>query len=271
MSEGESKLQQAIEMMDVHKDSVNLIPIDQPMTSVPSKIPEPMQIERDPFHARPDEMQLAEEQAQLRAEEGLGQVEQKVERRLGLLKKGLHGMSSGMPPMMVPPMMSANYLAGSSDCERCLASMSQQPLAEYQQAPMEPISAPVSAPQMSYPSMPSLGLKSKLFMKFPFFMKAPMQLPMGGPADYGQQEFWSQQQPTPGPPVTILRPQSANLLIRPAHAYNCVQTAPLLAAPTPPVQQTELYGSKSAGQGLKQQQQFGAPHQQQVSYSAGSY
>lgn len=206
---------------------------------------------------------------------------QRAERRFGLLKKGNYGAPMSMP-MTALPMMASYTAAGSTDCERCLASMSQQPAwsAEYQQVPLEP---PVSPPGGVVPAMPSgysspamHPLKSKLFMKFPFFLKAPMNQPL----DYNQpaaHDYWTNQQPMPAPsPPVIIRPQPAQsgaLFVRPTHAYNCIQAAPLLAAPN--LHQADLVspagGGKTSGSAIKQQH-FGAQHQQQqVSYPSSAY
>lgn len=286
------------------RDLVNLIPVDQPLSVDPDRSAKSEQLnnnsgaEQEQLAIQTDQAELQLQQQQQPDEQNTrattGEVNalimnqltaQRADRRLGLLKKGHYGAPMAMPVSSAPA-MSSYLTASSSDCERCLASMNQQAFsAEYQQVPLEqPVSPPASViPAMpnSYPTPAVHPFKSKLFMKFPFFMKSPMSQPL---VDYGHPsgpDYWTNQQtlPVPSPPVMI-RPQpghSGALFVRPAHAYNCVQAAPLLASPS--IQQTELVSpalngaGKTSGSALKQQQhQFGAHHQQQqVSYSSGSY
>lgn len=198
-------------------------------------------------------------------------------RRLGLLKAKQHYMGQPSPPSL---MASANYVAASSflnDCERCLASLgaANQPtvatsqFAELQQEPPVVVSQPAPAPapaaipvvpispapsavipmqvgqmQPHYGSFGMPSLKSKLFMKFPFFLKAGHQGGGGGPnpgANYMQpaaysyynsdQHFSSHQQQQQPAPVDFAwhllvppspPPQPGRLILRPSNGYNCL-------------------------------------------------
>lgn len=201
------------------------------------------------------------------------QQQQIVERRFGLFKKQQH---YGSP-------MSASYSANPymTDCERCLASLSQQS-ADLQQ--LDPVPAPLPVPQpqpaplapIMPPSQPSFSmqpfgpLKNKLFMKFPFFMK-PMSF---GEASYGSHgdavPYWHQYQPQPQlPPVS--RPQTSGALyIRPAQAaYNCIQaTPPLIPASNGHQDQVAQFAKTSQSKQYPQQQQ---QQQQQISYPNSQY
>lgn len=200
------------------------------------------------------------------------QQQQIVERRFGLFKKQQH---YGSP-------MSASYSASPymTDCERCLASLSQQS-ADLQQ--LDPLPAPVPAPQpaplapIMPPSQPSFNmqpfgpLKNKLLMKFPFFMK-PMSF---GEASYGSHgdavPYWPQYQPQPQlPPVS--RPQTSGALyIRPAQAaYNCIQaTPPLIPASNSHQDQVAQFAKTSQSKQYPHHQQ--QQQQQQISYPNSQY
>lgn len=192
-----------------------------------------------------------------------------VERRFGLFKKGSQG-AYGMP------MFSANYASNPfmTDCERCLASLQstnnlQQSSDLQLEPPIAPMPIPVSQPILPAqpPSQPaqnqfnSFGpLKSKFFMKFPFFMKP---IAFGGD-NYNSHEtvpYWHQyQQPAQQP--TQIRPQmSSALFLRPA--YNCIQAAPPMLQSNSNHQDVVQLSTKTSA---KQYQ----PHQQ-ATYSSSSY
>lgn len=223
------------------------------------------------------------------------QRQQMVERRFGLFKKGQH---YGSP-------MTANYASAGpylSDCERCLANLGQQSSADLQQLePLPPMVGPLPPPPPPQPTLPSSGhfgapssfgpLKSKLFMKFPFFVK-----PIGGgggglgeATSGGHSSFVPQYWPVPSYQPhhqphhhhqPTIRPSSAMsnaLFIRPqAPAYNCIQTSPPLVALASASQQAEIsqYALGSPAAGTKSSSSpatKGAyPHQQNI-YSSSSY
>lgn len=199
------------------------------------------------------------------------QTQQIVERRFGLFKKHHYGAP-----------MSASYSASPymSDCERCLASLSQQS-ADLQQLepipapPPPPVPVPVPVPvapvlPANQPAQPAFNmqpfgpLKNKLFMKFPFFMK-PMSFGDGSYGSHGDSvPYWHQYQPQPQlPPAS--RPQATGALyIRPAPtAYNCIQaTPPLISASHQ--DQVGQFGKTSG-----QNKQYS--HHQQTSYPSSQY
>lgn len=248
-------------------------------------------------------------------EQPFGTAAAGIERRFGLFKNKLGAFGH-----YGAPQMSANYAYMSDACERCLTSMSQQQQsADLQEAPPppqvqpQPIPVPLPMPMPVMPQQPvnqqPIGygghqqhpLKSKLFMKFPFFMKPSMFGGGGGGGagdyggghttsisaapnyslgnslpliDYGNgQPYWPQQnqqqlyhQPT--------RPSTA-FYLRPTSAYNCIQsTPPIYAAASSNLQHQAVEqqtinispigqskSAKSPAASIKQQ-----PFQQQTSY-----
>lgn len=195
-----------------------------------------------------------------------------VERRFGLFKKG-HQHGNNQP--YGQPMMSAHYLQPNpfamSDCERCLAGLQQQggsgaasSFGELQsldpsliQPPPPPPSPPpqsqiIPVSQSSFSSNHFAPLKSKLFMKFPFFIK-PTAFGGGEHSGFGAGGFSQHQAhhhpgfswPLPNYQSSLLptqRPASGALYLRPASSYNCIQTTPpiLAAASTTSSQSSEL-------------------------------
>jgi len=189
-----------------------------------------------------------------------------VERRFGLFKKGHGGHQAA--PFGQPLMMGANYLQapnpfGSSDCERCLASL-QQPSAGPTFGEYQTIDTPIPAPPPPPPPImqqpqsqliPMGGyspIKSKLLMKFPFFIKsgsggglsslvqshqgfgtsphAAFSWPLASATGYHQH-------------LPAQRPTSGALYLRQAPSYNCIQAQPPLlaaAASSPSSQSADL-------------------------------
>lgn len=240
-----------------------------------------------------------------------------VERRFGLFKSKLGAFGH-----YGAPQMSANYAYLSDACERCLASMSQQqpqsadlqdsppppPIQPLPQPLPVPVPMPINQPSYSYqqpqPQQHQHPLKSKLFMKFPFFMKPSMFGGGGGLGDYGGGHSVPPSYPSSLHSLPLLSndygnsaanywPAQANqqqqqqlyqptrapaIYLRPASAYNCIQTQPPLYASasnnlqqqleqqiniSPSISQQQSKTAKSPAAPIKQQQQV---FQQQTSY-----
>lgn len=257
-----------------------------------------------------------------------------VERRFGLFKKHhIHSVPMGMgsghygaPQSLLNMVASSGSPYMMSDCERCMIGLNgANQMSGQLQDPSGPIEPPVSPPTtppiVSIPSTPipnpppqaGFGgqpmypmfgsgqhpfgpLKSKLMMKFPFFMKTNpfyQEAQQPGPGGFmgqpGNDYAWHYQPgPRPHPQMSGALYLKPALLPQATAAYHCVQAY----APSPFMQQTPSSSpflgasqqesanivslspgptktsSASSSGAIKQYQQ---QQQQQASYSSSSY